>query len=157
MSNKLLPCPFCGGEADIHTYEDMLTDKNYTEVVCGYCGVGTKGDTQSEAIKAWNARVDVPTDECCEKSCIDENAISWIIEEQTNLHVLEVPFFQLDDLTFHIRPTGLDYDLDFYLGANYTHYGTFDTIEDAKLCAYAIIKELGEKLVFFANNIRTEE
>ena len=57
MSNKeLKPCPFCGGEADIHTYEDMLTDKNYTEVVCGYCGVGTKGDTQSEAIEAWNTR-----------------------------------------------------------------------------------------------------
>ena len=57
MNNKeLKPCPFCGGEADIHTYEDMLTDKNYTEVVCGYCGVGTKGDTQSEAIKAWNTR-----------------------------------------------------------------------------------------------------
>lgn len=83
MSNKeLLPCPFCGGEADIHTYEDMLTDKNYTEVVCGYCGVGTKGDTQSEAIDAWNTR-NYPVfpdssnssekPNSCKKSCKDEN------------------------------------------------------------------------------------
>lgn len=53
MSEKLLPCPFCGGEAEISLYLG-----NYG-VACTEC-MGAifpaRGMTKGEAIKAWNTR-----------------------------------------------------------------------------------------------------
>ena len=52
---KLLPCPFCGGEA---TLSDSIEDR-FAEVHCIECGVkiNEKGyPALSKAIKQWNTR-----------------------------------------------------------------------------------------------------
>ena len=55
MSGKteLLPCPFCGGEAE--TWDGA----GLWHVVCAKCGtVGSPCLTEAEAIAAWNARAE---------------------------------------------------------------------------------------------------
>lgn len=54
MSEKLLPCPFCGGEAEYHVECEMVT------VRCSICGATTSGwwDEPEEAIAEWNRRAD---------------------------------------------------------------------------------------------------
>ena len=52
-SNKLLPCPFCGGEA--YEYHTGLHFK-FCEVICKECGCHTDRMTVDEAITAWNTR-----------------------------------------------------------------------------------------------------
>ena len=50
---KLLPCPFCGGEAILH--HNGLTEKDH--VTCLSCCCRTKDSiTKEEAIKQWNTR-----------------------------------------------------------------------------------------------------
>ena len=53
MSNKLKPCPFCGGHAIIDGCDDTLWI-----VICKECNaaIGYK-ETQEEAIEEWNRRV----------------------------------------------------------------------------------------------------
>lgn len=67
MSNKLKPCPFCGGEA--HYLEDStifkLKEDGTAEklnrlmyfVWCTKCTALVSGNTNAEAIEAWNRRV----------------------------------------------------------------------------------------------------
>jgi len=65
MSDKLKPCPFCGGE-DIgisRIYIDPLSDPlssgrlpDEVYVGCISCGIGFTEETEEEAIKAWNRR-----------------------------------------------------------------------------------------------------
>ena len=60
MTDKLLPCPFCGGN-DIQTDEmESFWDKNETSwrVLCIDCIAETAGDTKEQAIAAWNRRSD---------------------------------------------------------------------------------------------------
>lgn len=54
MSNKLKPCPFCGGEAIIDGCDDTLWI-----VICKECNasIGYK-ETKEEAIEAWNRRIE---------------------------------------------------------------------------------------------------
>ena len=58
MTEKLKPCPFCGGEAAV-SYSIV---KKYF-ITCLKCYASTKlKDTEGLAIKAWNRRVnDEPT------------------------------------------------------------------------------------------------
>ena len=50
MIKKLLPCPFCGGEAE-------LVGDNYHWVLCKGCLGGSHAfETAEDAIKAWNTR-----------------------------------------------------------------------------------------------------
>ncbi len=56
MSNKLLPCPFCGGKAKLWTTKDSFDSNGwYSEVTCQHCNARTIGN-EDEAINAWNAR-----------------------------------------------------------------------------------------------------
>lgn len=67
MNEKLKPCPFCGGEAEItKTYAFDY----YFYVGCQRCRVETGYyDTEEEAINAWNTRVEENLiDECTSNS-----------------------------------------------------------------------------------------
>ena len=51
----LLPCPFCGGNAD--TYFGHITKRHYVSCMTENCGMtGPDADTYESAISAWNAR-----------------------------------------------------------------------------------------------------
>lgn len=54
MSDKLKPCPFCGGEAIIDGCDETLWI-----TICKKCNasIGYK-ETECEAIDAWNSRVE---------------------------------------------------------------------------------------------------
>ena len=53
MTDKLKPCPFCGGEAMLRNRG--MNTQNY--VVCENCGAVSKiTETEADAIKAWNKR-----------------------------------------------------------------------------------------------------
>ena len=57
MADKLLPCPFCGGEATL--VEDIYNDQLYNYVICSNddCNANTgRCDTEDEAITKWNNR-----------------------------------------------------------------------------------------------------
>ena len=59
---KLKPCPFCGGFAEVHCWhrpQCMAKDEIRAEVQCNYCfaTVGTYY-TKEEAIEAWNRRTE---------------------------------------------------------------------------------------------------
>ena len=50
LMHKLLPCPFCGGEA-------RIKGKKIYRVACG-CTARTYGKTKDEAVAAWNRRAE---------------------------------------------------------------------------------------------------
>jgi Lar family restriction alleviation protein len=63
--NELLPCPFCGGKAEILLVGNSIIGYSKAEVRCHYCGMGRtyrkiKGmssDTiRSQLAKKWNRR-----------------------------------------------------------------------------------------------------
>lgn len=67
--SELLPCPFCGGEADVIDYDDECW-------VAHQCANGTAVETDSyetvnEAIAAWNTRVE----RTCSVVCIIDGLI----------------------------------------------------------------------------------
>lgn len=54
MSKKLLPCPFCGGEAEI---ERMGTRRQSCQVACTNCGAHHEGPDEDEhSGDSWNRR-----------------------------------------------------------------------------------------------------
>lgn len=56
--NDLLPCPFCGGEAEILTAESMHGGYLFG-IMCNDCrSRGDVYDTEAEAIAAWNSRAE---------------------------------------------------------------------------------------------------
>ena len=59
MPDKLRPCPFCGGEAELRAFYKNIADRRRTRiVVCKACGARTKDWTQTQhAMKQWNRRV----------------------------------------------------------------------------------------------------
>ena len=59
MQNKLLPCPFCGGEAKLIKHFIVALDTEYRQVFCTSCCAKRpveKFFTEEEAIKHWNTR-----------------------------------------------------------------------------------------------------
>lgn len=59
---KLLPCPFCGGEATIHDAGDS-GGPSYWSVQCGLCPAMLDkyyADGSEEATAAWNRRTPSP-------------------------------------------------------------------------------------------------
>ena len=68
--NKLMPCPFCGGEADTHACAEL--ENEVARIIfggkygahCKVCRVATPPhSSEEEAIEAWNRRADTGTDD----------------------------------------------------------------------------------------------
>ena len=63
MNKKLLPCPFCGGEAEIKNLEGEVVYVRYKDCMCTgkafgeYCFEDEKAEAVSKAIAVWNRRV----------------------------------------------------------------------------------------------------
>lgn len=71
--NELLPCPFCGGEAEMLTAESMHGGNLYG-VMCDCCACRTDVyDTEAEAVAAWNTRA--------ERTCYSEYPDRWECSE----------------------------------------------------------------------------
>lgn len=61
---ELLPCPFCGGQADYGYTDETKVYECY--VKCTRCYAEMRSDHQVDLIEAWNLRVDqysIPTTE----------------------------------------------------------------------------------------------
>jgi len=50
---KLLPCPFCGGEADVDLYREEV----FSAQCCDCGGEGPCAETKKEAAALWNQRI----------------------------------------------------------------------------------------------------
>lgn len=66
VENELLPCPFCGGKAEIILTGNSITGYSKADVRCQCCGMGRtyrklKGMSsdiiRSQLTKKWNRRV----------------------------------------------------------------------------------------------------
>lgn len=56
-ATELLPCPFCGGEAEIESVEWLEPEVNLHSAKCKRCGAESAvRETKAEAIAAWNMR-----------------------------------------------------------------------------------------------------
>ena len=58
--NELKPCPYCGGEANIESYDPYdgyQGDCTVWRVKCIECKAFIQRGTKDEAIAAWNRRV----------------------------------------------------------------------------------------------------
>lgn len=80
IERKLLPCPFCGGEADCNN--TGVNDKDGNPiwwVECISCGANVEGDNNSEkaATKAWNTRAEQREDAGACDACGDESWGIW--------------------------------------------------------------------------------
>ena len=54
MSDKLKPCPFCGGKAIVSGCDDTLWS-----VICKKCAASIDyNETKQEAIESWNLRIE---------------------------------------------------------------------------------------------------
>lgn len=59
MTDKLLPCPFCGGKAELCTYKPA----GMSWVRCTKCGASNDASlSANETVAAWNARAAYETD-----------------------------------------------------------------------------------------------
>jgi len=96
MSNTLLPCPFCGGEAFVATVEHSKENRPnghrfHGQIMCLKCQAvcGTTGfdetyeDATEKASKAWNRRAgkdtNVTTNAQKIRSMSDEELAVWIL------------------------------------------------------------------------------
>lgn len=161
MNNKgLLPCPFCGGEAKYDNSEG-----NYY-ISCDECGARTFGFNKEHAFNEWNKRAQIDDDESNYPVFPDSSKVMPLVPKWKVLDscMLDVPISQRETLQFTIRKLG-DNEYWCEVGisiweslADYTEeVGTFKTLEEAKAKVNECIRELGERLVYFAENIRIEE
>jgi len=59
MTEKLIPCPFCGEESNIYlgdSTDGYIRGTQFVEAYCNKCGARIKRRLVSEAIEAWNTR-----------------------------------------------------------------------------------------------------
>lgn len=77
MSDKLKPCPFCGGEAIVDGCDDTLWS-----VICEKCNASIDyNETKHDAIIAWNSRIR-PTFTPDELDAIRRNVCDWRAERE---------------------------------------------------------------------------
>lgn len=77
MSDKLKPCPFCGGTPIVSGCDDTLWS-----VICKKCAASIDyNETKQEAIEAWNSRIE-PTFTPDELDAIRRNVRDWRAERE---------------------------------------------------------------------------
>lgn len=55
-------CPFCGKEPTFCSITDVVDEYDHCyEIRCHHCGIELGDEYESEVLKTWNTRVDVPT------------------------------------------------------------------------------------------------
>ena len=140
---KLLPCPFCGGEATLRESKSEHDPTGYQVVCnCGAC-VTTWIFQRDEAIKAWNTRSQVKTldEEEIKKIILSKFAVHHKEGGATALYVSEESTKAISQLAL---PKTWDRDtvkekIDFYCGDNITELcAEFLT---TAICNLAIKKE----------------
>lgn len=56
--DKPLPCPCCGGDAEVYYIDEVAQELGEANVQCKHCFLMTPDcDSDTEAIRRWNARV----------------------------------------------------------------------------------------------------
>lgn len=61
---ELKPCPFCGGKARIMMEEEDLPDESFHNIYCTSCGVQFWTKSKTDAIEAWNRRIERDSVRC---------------------------------------------------------------------------------------------
>ena len=99
---KLLPCPFCGGEAEINQIGNMATKSRGFEVRCTAWGCSTKKrsmvirrsleDARTWAVERWNARA--PSDAALVE------ALERLVVNYGEPHPLARAHLETEDLRF---------------------------------------------------------
>ncbi len=121
--SELLPCPFCGGEAELHdgvviipvidesgAYIDADVEDTPAWVECAACGAATDGvDSADEAIAAWNRRAQP------DNTPLTLDELRWMDGEPVWVQFRELGMYAL--IAYHADPDGDDGD-DVYVVTN---------------------------------------
>jgi Lar family restriction alleviation protein len=89
--DDLLPCPFCGGEADF--YENWVDHERKWSVSCGDCNANLDvcEDTKTEAAAHWNVRLRaVPQAASMREALKEISAIGGKITDPRNLYGIQM-------------------------------------------------------------------
>lgn len=79
-TTKLLPCPFCGGKAELNTWGNDRDGCHVAKVICDSCSASADSfETQDQAIAAWNRRASPSPDLSAENARLRE-ALEDIVE-----------------------------------------------------------------------------
>lgn len=107
MSEKLKPCPFCGGKGKVWTGQFG----HYFYGECENCGVETaKYDTKAEAIIAWNTRAEQPR-KC--KDCKHWRKTSYIVDDPNpSGKCSRPPYGKHDGYGIHANQSCCDFEGD---------------------------------------------
>ena len=171
MNNKgLLRCPFCGGEAKYDNSD------GYDYIFCHECGARTFGFNKEHAFNEWNKRAKYVNNvnnkgnssEFPNSSKEMPLVPKWV-SHYSGGESLDVSISQYKKLRFRIYDTDGSSNFKYHCDCTVINFiadkdscifeevGEFNTIEEAKAKANECIRKLGERLVYFANNIKTEE
>lgn len=84
---RLLPCPFCGGEVKVSSYDRPQADVFFVNHYCHSIAnhwEGKRWCSEKAAIKAWNTRA--PTTKQDIKDGDLENRINWANKVRNDIH-----------------------------------------------------------------------
>ena len=177
-SEEPLKCPFCGG----NTYTEHFN--GHFRVRCHQClSCSDYSNTKEDAIRGWNNRAATEIVRRTFSSPKNANEKENYPEKQDSSKEMplvpkwvdigggryysEVSIMQAVKMVFEIKYDTYDDPFLYTLKAFFKvwdsecdyeeEYGVFNTLKEAKQKANECIRELGERLVFYAENIKTKE
>ena len=156
MNEKLKPCPFCGGEAEL-VKEHFFGGDHYAGR-CGNCAATSTFEfTKEEATAEWNRRTnsEIPNNSTCKENlqliprwrvCGDVQKLFLNLGQKAKWE------FIINTKTLNV----MSYIADDDIAISSKEIGTFDTLKDAKTKVNEYIGWIGECMMYFAENIKTE-